>query len=114
MAFTQFAVTVVNPASAGAITYAATDNVNGNAIANDGKVAILVKNPTGGSITVTISSVPDAYGRTGDIVQAIAAGAEFAFGLLDPSLFNQRSVDVGEVHVSFSATGCTMAAIQLG
>ena len=114
MAFTAFATTVVSPASDGAITYAATDNANGNTVVNNGKVTLLVKNPTGGSITVTAVSVPDANGRTGDVVATIPAGGEYAFGLLDPSLFNQRSGDVGQVHVTFSGAGCTMVALQLG
>ena len=114
MAFTAFTPTVVNPASDGALTYSATDNTNGNTVVNNGKVALLVKNPTGGAITVTVVSVPDSNGRTGDLVASIPAGGEFAFGLLDPSLFNQRSGDVGQVHVTFSASGCTMVALQLG
>lgn len=114
MAFTSFAVTAVNPASNGALTYSATDNANGNAVVNDGHVTLLVKNPTGGAITVTAVSVPDDDGRTGDVSASIPAGGEYAFGLLSPALFNQRSGDVGQVHVTFSAAGCTMVALQLG
>lgn len=115
MAFTAFATQVVNPASAAAVTYAAVDGANGNTIVNNGKVAIRVKNGSGVSVTVTVVSVPDSNGRTGDIVAVIPAGAEYAFGLLDPSLFNQRSGDVGQVHVTFSAgASVTMAAVQLG
>ena len=114
MAFTAFAPTVVNPASDGALTYSATDNANGNTVVNNGKVALLVKNPTGGAIIVTVVSVPDENGRSGDIVQSIPAGGEYAFGLLSPALFNQRSGDVGQVHVTFGAAGCTMVALQLG
>ena len=114
MAFTQFATTLVNPSTNGAITYGATDNVNGNAVVNNGKVVLLVKNPTAGAITVTLSSVPDEHGRSGDVVAAIPASGEYAFGLADPALFDQRSTDIGEVHVTFSAPGCTMVALQLG
>jgi hypothetical protein len=114
MAFTAFATTSVAPGAAGLVTYAATDNVNGNAVTNNGLVELRLKNPTAGSLTVTVASVADSYGRIGDIVQAIAAGAEYVVGLLPPSLWNQRSVDVGTVHVTFSGAGITMAAIQLG
>ena len=115
MAFTSFATTVALPGAAAAVTYAAVDAANGNTIVNNGKVSIRVKNASGVSVTVTVVSVPDEHGRSGDIVQAIAAGAEYVFGLLDPALFNQRSGDVGQVHVTFSAgTSVTMAAIQHG
>lgn len=114
MPFTAFATTVVNPASDGAIAYTATDSANGNTVVNNGKVVLLVKNPTGGAITVTAVSVPDENGRTGDLVAAIPAAGEYAFGLLSPALFNQRSGDVGQVHVTFSGAGCTMVALQLG
>lgn len=115
MAFTAFANQLVNPASSAVITYAAVDAVNGNTIVNNGKVEIRVKNGSGVSVTVTAVSVPDSNGRTGDIPLVLAAGAEGSFGLLDPSLFNQRSGDVGQVHVTFSAgTSVTMAAVQLG
>lgn len=114
MAFTAFTTTPVSPASDAAVTYAATDAVNGNTVVNNGKVALVVKNPTAGPISVTVVSVPDSNGRTGDITVSIPAGGEEAFGLLDPALFNQRSGDVGQVHVTFSAAGCTMAALQLG
>lgn len=115
MAFTSFPVQVVNPGADSIITYAAVDAANGNAIVNDGQLEIRVKNGGAGATTVTVVSVPDEHGRSGDIVQVIAAGAEYAFGDLAPNLFNQRSVDVGQVHVTFSVgTSVTMAAVQLG
>lgn len=115
MGFTLVNPTVVNPSSDAAIVYSAVDAVNGNMFPNDGQVELRVKNGSGSPVTVTVVSVADAYGRTGDIVQVIAAGAEYAFGDLAPALFNQRTVDVGNVHVTFSVgTSITLAVVQLG
>lgn len=115
MAFTVLPLTIVNPASDLQVVYTAVDSVNGNMFLNDGQVELRVKNGSGSPVTVTVASVADPYGRTGDIVQAIPAGQEFAFGDLAPNLFNQRTVDVGNVHVTFSAgASISAAAVQLG
>lgn len=115
MAFTVIAPQIITPGSDGAITYSAVDAVNGNMFVNNGKCELRVKNGSGVSVTVTAVSVPDEHGRSGDVVATIAAGAEYAFGLLDPALFNQRSGDVGYVHVTFSVgASITAAVVQLG
>lgn len=114
MAFTSFPVTTVGRNASGAVTYSAVDAANGNTLVNDGKTSLWIKNGSGVSITATVVSVPDSNGRTGDLVITIVAGAEFAVGCLDPALFNQRSGDVGQVHVTFSAgTSVTMAAVSV-
>lgn len=115
MAFTVINPQVALPGSDAVITYSAVDAVNGNMFVNNGKCELRVKNGSGVSVTVTVVSVPDEHGRSGDIVNPIAAGAEEVFGLLDPALFNQRSGDVGYVHVTFSAgASVTAAVVQLG
>ena len=115
MPFTSLAVQTVGKNAGGAITYSAVDAANGNTVANDGKTVFLVKNGSGVSVTVTVVSVPDSNGRTGDLTLTVAAGAEECVGHLDPALFNQRSGDVGQVHFSFSAgTSVTMAAVSVG
>ena len=113
MAFTAFPVTSVGRNASGAVTYSAVDGGNGNTLPNDGKTVLAIKNGSGSSITVTVVSVPDSNGRSGDLSVVIAAGAESFVGCLDPGLFNQRSGDVGQVHVSFSSgTSVTMAAVS--
>lgn len=115
MAFTQFATQAIPPSGDATITYSAVDGANGNAIVNNGKLVLLIKNGSGAGITVTVVSVADEHGRTGDNSVPIAAGAEACVGLMDPALWNQRSGDVGEVHVTFSSgTSVTMAALSLG
>ena len=115
MAFTQFATQSIPPGNDAIITYSAVDAANGNAIVNNGKLVLLIKNGSGVSITATVVSVADEHGRTGDNAVVIAAGAEAAVGLMDPALWNQRTTDVGEIHVTFSAgASVTMAALSLG
>jgi len=116
MAFTSLAVQQVGKnKSLAALTYSAVDGANGNTVINDGQTVFLIKNGSGVSVTVTVVSVPDQYGRSGDLSVVIAAGGEGCVGELDPALFNQRSGDVGQVHFSFSAgASVTMAAASVG
>ena len=112
---TALAVQTIGKNAGGAITYSAVDAGAGNTVVNDGKTVFLVKNGGGGSVTVTVVSVPDSNGRTGDLTLVVAAGAEECVGHLDPALFNQRSGDVGQVHFNFSVgTSVTMAAVSVG
>jgi len=47
----------------------------------DGKTVVLVHNTAVGAETVTFTSVPDVYGRKGDITTfSLAAGAQLPFG----------------------------------
>jgi hypothetical protein len=49
------------------VNMVAADNVNGNSFALTGREILLISNPDVSAHTVTISSAPDALGRTGDI-----------------------------------------------
>jgi len=83
---------------------------------NAGKCSFRVKNGSASPITVTVSSVADSYGRTGDQVITVAAGAEVVVGFLaPPSLWNQISGNVGYVQVTYSAVvSVSVAVIQHG
>jgi hypothetical protein len=50
-----------------AVTMAALDNVNGNSFVATGREVLLINNSDASPHTITISSVADALGRTGDI-----------------------------------------------
>lgn len=67
------------------VTLAAADVANGNQIAwgQSGRMVVLVQNSGASSAhTVTITSAPDAYNRTGDITSySLAAGELGAFVL---------------------------------
>lgn len=93
--------------------YGAVDGVNGNTFPNNGQTLAIVRNGSASSITVTFASVPDPYGRIGDAVVAVPAGTDMAVGPFNQALFNQASVNPGNVNVSFSsATTVTMALVS--
>lgn len=95
----------------GLVTEADADQANGNSFDNtDGNALLVVRNTTGGSITITVTSVADpATARVGDISQAVAAGAFRVFGKFPPRLFNQSD---GTVQVSSSVgTGVKVSVV---
>lgn len=96
------------------ITFGAVDAVNGMMFPNDGQTVLLVKNADAASKTVTVQSVQDENGRTGNLVVTVAAGKTGIIGPLRPKLFSQRSIDAGMVYVDFSAaTSTTVACLRL-
>lgn len=114
MAFTALTPILALPATSAVVTYTAA-NAAGDMFANNGKMKFRIKNGGGSSITATVVSVADPYGRTGDLVISVAAGAEVEVGTLDPALWNQRTGDIGYVHVSYSSvTSVTSAVMQHG
>jgi hypothetical protein len=89
------AATVINPQSplgpyptvplaAGSadLVWTEADNANGNETTiSEGKTLLFAHNPTAGPLTITIGSVPDNLGRTGDISDyAVPAGGTSMFG----------------------------------
>lgn len=69
-------------ATAGAaITMTAADTVNKEQFVSTGKELVIAQNTGGSPYTVTINSVADEYGRTGDVTAySVAAGAIAVFG----------------------------------
>jgi hypothetical protein len=59
------------------ITFTACDNVNGNSFISTGREVLFVQNSAGGAGTFTVTSVPDALGRSDTSLTAysLAAGA---------------------------------------
>ena len=58
-----------------------------NDFVNDGQTILLVKNGTGASV-ITVTSIADPYGRTGDLVVNTGANSESMTGFLNTSLFD--------------------------
>lgn len=59
-----------------ALTYTPADASNGNRFVTNGQQICLVRNVSGTSKTITVSSVADPYGRVQDLTtHSIAAGA---------------------------------------
>lgn len=68
--------------------------------ANNGNTILLVKNAgTSGTQTVTVVSVADEYGRTGDLSIAVGQGKYAFVGPLLPGIFNQSD---GNVYLNFT------------
>lgn len=94
------------------ISYAAADVTNGNKFDNDGSTVLVVKNTGAAAINVTVTAVPDEAGRSVNLVQSVAAGAEAIIGPLRTGWWNQRGADLGKVYVSCSAAA-SIAALKL-
>lgn len=97
-------------------TYAAADAANDMMFLNDGQTFLHVKNGGAGAVAVTVVSVPDPYGRLGNVVVNIPAAGERIIGTFKGFLFNQNpgSIDVGKIYVDFDvATTVTVAALKI-
>lgn len=91
-----------------AYSLGAVDATNGNSFLNNGDELLLVNNASASAVTVTIVSVPDVYGRTGDISLSVPANSSRVFGPFPTYLFNQPD---GTVNVNFSAGASVTAAV---
>ncbi len=101
----------LDPEDSVVLSYTAADATNDHAFTNTGRVLLLVKNAGGSSVTVTIVSTPDARGRTGDEVRAVAAATDALFGPFPRQGWNQSDESV---HVDLSAdTSVQLAAIVI-
>jgi hypothetical protein len=102
---TSIAIQSVTGNNGAQLTSVTPDAVNGNMFDNDGKTRLVVHNGDATSKTVTITGVPCSHGRSGNIVQAVAAGERAVFGPFDQNLFNQPGpTDQGKVYVDWSAS----------
>jgi len=76
--------TNVYTAGAAVLTMTAADVTNFEQVTHAGKVVVIAHNTGASAYTVTVESVVDALGRTGDITTySMAAGAYAAFGPFD-------------------------------
>lgn len=99
--------------SAGAATLApaAADTTNNNAFVASGNDLILAQNSGGSAYTVTITSAPDAFGRSQDIATySLAAGEIALFGPFPQMGWMQT---VGQIYLQASNAAVKFAVIQL-
>jgi len=102
-------------ASAGDLdhTWGASDAVNGNSIATNGRVLILLSNTQAGAQTVTVTSVTSDKNRTGDITTYSMAAADYAVltqGLITEKGWRDSS---GNIILTTSHADVLIAAIRL-
>jgi hypothetical protein len=86
---------------------------SGDVFDNGGNTILVVKNGSGGSITVTISATDNQWDEDNvDEGGSVANGETGIFGPLDPKRFNNAS---GQVDVSYSGTSSVeVKAFPLG
>lgn len=74
-------INVPLPYSTGGVqlTWINSDNVNGNDVTLTGREILFVWNDTAAAVTVTVQSVADPYGRTGNVSRSVPAGQYYAF-----------------------------------
>lgn len=109
----DIARTAVPAESAVAPNLQAADAANGMKFTNSGRESLLIRNTDASAHTVTVVSVPDEAGRTGDLAVNVPAGEIRIVDKLQPRWWNQRSgEDATTVQVDFSAaTGMEVAVL---
>ena len=93
-----------------AMTFAASDSSNGNSFPATGREILVAYNTDVGAQTVTISSVADVEGRTGDCVLAMTAST-YAFSPLLP-LNGWRQSD-GNIYITTTSNNIKLAVVRL-
>jgi len=99
------------PSAGVAVTEAAADVVNFNSFVSTGKELLVARNTDTNPHTVTINSVADDKGRTGDITaESIAAGAIRIYGPFAKSYWAQSG---GSINCQASDVTVKLSVIQL-
>lgn len=103
---------VVSPgALALALTFAASDNVNGNSFPATGKEVVIVFNSDTVAQTVTFLSVADSFGRTSDITAYSIPAAGYAMFSVG-QLAGWAQTD-GTIHINSSAATLKLAVVRI-
>jgi hypothetical protein len=94
-----------------AIAFAAADVANGNKFPITGKEVIIAFNSDSSAHTITLSSAPDALGRSGDIASyGIPATSYAAFA---PSQVSGWKQSDGTMHISANDATVKFAILRL-
>lgn len=62
------------------LTLAAVDHANGNNFKMSGNDMIVARNPTGGALTISLTSVADGSGRVADFTESVPAAGLKVYG----------------------------------
>lgn len=98
------------------ITWTAASAADDHYFENSGRELLLVQNEDASSHDITVVSVADSAGRTGDDTISTGAGDESIGGPYPPELWNQSGSDLGHVHIDIGAgedTSVVLAVVQL-
>ena len=92
-------------------TPAGASFADGAGFAMSGRELLIVRNPTAGALTATITSVADRRKRTGNITAySIGAGELAVFGPFPPEGWQQSD---GQLYIAGSAAGLEFAVLRL-
>lgn len=106
------ALTSAITATSADFTWTAADTSNGNSVTLTGNELLLVNNTGGSAYTVTVSSVADDLGRTGDI-SAYSVGAGL-YSVLGPfPLRGWRQSATGKLNFSASNAAVKFAVVKV-
>lgn len=97
-------------ANAADLTMTAADVANGNQFTFEGKDLVIAYNSDASAHTVTISSVADPYGRTGDISYSLGAGEYAVFGPFEASGWLQSD---GKIYLSADDASVKFGVVKL-
>lgn len=98
-------------AKAGTVTALAAATAGGDTVARRDNAFLVVKNPTGGAITLTIDTPGTTHGLAiADEGIVIAAGAEVVVPIDDPIFVHQNDQ---LIHLAYSAAGLLVQAFSL-
>lgn len=96
------------------VTFTSGDAANDMYFENDGRTILLVSASTSSGQTITVVSVADPFGRTGDKSITVPTNGTSVRGPFAPTLYNQGGSNKGRVHVDMSDdTGVSFAAVRL-
>lgn len=93
--------------------FASSTLTDGDTFVCTGREILLLQNTTGGALTLTVTSVADEKGRTGDIT-AYSVGAGL-FSCVPVGLYNGLGwkSTAGTVRITCSGTGLKVAVLRL-
>lgn len=98
-------------AAAAALAFAAADAVNGNEFPLTGREYIVAHNTDGATAhTLTVTSVADPFGRTGDLTQSIPAGGYYVTQVFDVVGWQQAD---GNLYLSADNAAIELAVVRL-
>ena len=84
------------------------DTVNGNRFVNTGREILLVDNTGTDTVTVTVKSVADVFGRTGDAIRNVVAGTSAVFQMFPTAGWQQPD---GYIYVDCTAVDDVKLAV---
>jgi len=92
------------------VTQTEADTSNKDQFLSTGNDLVLAHNTGGSDHTVTITSVADSYGRTGNISQLVTAGNIYAFGPFPQTAWMQTG---GYIYLEADSTDVDFSVITL-